>query len=315
VHKRELAAGMDVLLNRVNVYVVDPLLGVEPSPQNDVDWGYIDPSYSLLRQFLVTHVILNVTSTIVYFLFCGTTYWIYYLPKNNNKAMWKYDGVQLSNEIYTSVWSSFFMCALTAPIELAHVYGCSRVYTRVADYGWLYLVFSLVLFIICTDTTIYWIHRALHWPSLYPIHKLHHRYQETTPFSAFSFHPLDGWSQGLPYHLFGFVFPMNNYLYLFLLLGVGLWTMNIHDRFTFDFFGVNGAAHHTIHHTKFLYNYGQYFTFWDRYFKTYLEPHSITPYKDPASYKARIWPTAKPTPQTEPAHKEATAASIKPHDQ
>lgn len=40
------------------------------------------------------------------------------------------------------------------------------------------------------------------------------------------------------------------------LLIVGLWTINIHDRVTFDLWAVNGAAHHTVHHTKFYYNYG-----------------------------------------------------------
>ncbi len=94
---------------------------------------------------------------------------------------------------------------------------------------------------------------------------------------------------GFPYHLFVFLFPMHHVLYVVLLFLVGFWTMNIHDRvsgcspapapapaparppltvqcaacvyvcvqYTFNWWGVNGAAHHTIHHTKFLYNYGQ----------------------------------------------------------
>ncbi len=137
---------------------------------------------------------------------------------------------------------------------------------------------------------------ALHWPIFYPIHKLHHRYQDTTPFSAFSFHPLDGWSQGFPYHVFVFLVPMHNILYLTVLGLVGMWTLNIHDRFTFRWFGIKGAAHHTIHHTKFLYNYGQYFTFWDRFYNTFMDPFSMSPYKNPDQYKAKIWGT-----QTKPA--------------
>ncbi|CAG8492282.1 1613_t:CDS:2 [Diversispora eburnea] len=27
---------------------------------------------------------------------------------------------------------------------------------------------------------------------------------------------------------------------------------------------INGAAHHTLHHLYFNYNYGQYFTIWDK---------------------------------------------------
>lgn len=49
----------------------------------------------------------------------------------------------------------------------------------------------------------------LHHRLLYaPIHKLHHKYKETTPFSSYAFHPLDGWLQGCPYHIFVFLFPM-----------------------------------------------------------------------------------------------------------
>lgn len=33
-------------------------------------------------------------------------------------------------------------------------------------------------------------------------------------------------------------------------------------------------AHHTIHHSKFLYNYGQFFTFWDRIGGTHMDPYA-----------------------------------------
>ena len=35
---------------------------------------------------------------------------------------------------------------------------------------------------------------------------------------------------------------------------------------------INGAANHTIHHLYFDYNYGQYFTLWDRIGGSYLDP-------------------------------------------
>lgn len=47
---------------------------------------------------------------------------------------------------------------------------------------------------------------------------------------------------------------------------------------TLRLWGVNGAAHHTIHHTKFNYNYGQYFTFWDQFFNTFKDPYQMWPY-------------------------------------
>jgi len=273
---------MDYILVALNNYIVDPLVlrvphAAVPADADPLTW--INPKYTILRQLLVTWTFLYISSMIIYFSFCSLTYWYYFTPVANNKAMWKYDGQQLREEIWTSVWSGCIMAGMTAPIEVAVVYGYGRVYANVSDYGIAYLVASVFLFFAFTDSTIYWIHRGLHHPRLYWIHKLHHRYKNTTPYSAFSFHPLDGWLQGSPYHMFVFVFPMHKLLYFAVLFMVGLWTMNIHDRWTFDWWGVNGAAHHTIHHTKFLYNYGQYTIFWDWVFGTWKDPWTEPPYK------------------------------------
>ena len=35
---------------------------------------------------------------------------------------------------------------------------------------------------------------------------------------------------------------------------------------------INTSAHHAVHHLYFNYNYGQYFTFWDRFGGSHREP-------------------------------------------
>ena len=35
---------------------------------------------------------------------------------------------------------------------------------------------------------------------------------------------------------------------------------------------INSSAHHTVHHLEFNYNYGQYFTLWDRIGGSYKRP-------------------------------------------
>lgn len=108
---------------------------------------------------------------------------------------------------------------MTVPLEMLVMHGYTRVYHHVEDYGMGYLLLSPILFLMFTDCLIYFIHRGLHWgmlaragsllralclnlhtvlqgPLYGPIHKLHHRFKNTTPFSAFSFHPIDGWLQG-----------------------------------------------------------------------------------------------------------------------
>lgn len=39
-----------------------------------------------------------------------------------------------------------------------------------------------------------------------------------TSFASHAFHPVDGFLQSVPYHLYPFLFPLNKYLYL-----VGAW--------------------------------------------------------------------------------------------
>lgn len=288
---------MDYCLYFLNRYVVDPyILGVESTAINpDIlresgqQYPPWDPTqYTLMRQFLVLNTFIYVSGYIVYLLGASFTYLQFYLKQRKdakvdikhggNVAYWKYDADQLRNEWWVSTWSLFIMSCMTTPLELLSMYGYGFVYHSISDYGWAYFLISPILFLIFTDSIIYWIHRLLHHKYFYWLHKLHHHYKETTPFSAFHFHPIDGYLQGLPYHLFPLVLPFHNILYALTLLMVGLWTINIHDRVTFGWFGVNGAAHHTIHHTKFNYNYGQYFTFWDQFYGTYLDPFTMWPY-------------------------------------
>src|SRR5690554_896974 len=45
-----------------------------------------------------------------------------------------------------------------------------------------------------------------------------------------AFHPLDGFSQSVPYHIFVFIFPLNKFVYLALFILVNVWTVSIHDN-------------------------------------------------------------------------------------
>ena len=93
--------------------------------------------------------------------------------------------------------------------------------------------------------------------------------------------------QSVPYHVFVYLFPMQKYLYLGMFLFVNVWTISIHDgkstlsmRVAYACVGeyfsrhpfINGAANHTVHHLYFNYNYGQYFTLWDRIGGSYRKP-------------------------------------------
>ena len=46
-----------------------------------------------------------------------------------------------------------------------------------------------------------------------------------TPFASHAFHPLDGYLQSVPYHLFIFLFPIHRLVYLILFVLVNIWSV------------------------------------------------------------------------------------------
>ncbi|KAL2850857.1 hypothetical protein BJX68DRAFT_255035 [Aspergillus pseudodeflectus] len=182
---------------------------------------------------------------------------------------------QIRLEIQQGVSAIPVIAVLTTPFFLAEIRGWSKLYDFADDapfreYTWLQYIF----FVCFTDCGIYWIHRWLHYPPVYRwLHKPHHKWIVPTPFASYAFHPVDGWSQSLPYHIFPFLFPLQKVAYLGLFVFVTLWTVLIHDaEYLSQSVVVNGAACHTMHHLYFNYNYGQFLTFWDRVGGTYRLP-------------------------------------------
>jgi lathosterol oxidase len=184
------------------------------------------------------------------------------------------------------------MAILTAPIFLIEVRGYSKMYDRTEDGPGLWYNFAqFPLFILFTDFCIYWIHRGLHHPMVYKqIHKPHHKWIMPTPYASHAFHPLDGFAQGVPYHVFPFLFPLQKFAYVFLFVFINIWTVMIHDgEYVANSPVINGAACHTMHHlycTSLLthvmgfanldavnYNYGQFTTLWDRMGGSYRKPN------------------------------------------
>lgn len=68
-------------------------------------------------------------------------------------------------------------------------------------------------------------------------------------------------------------------VYLSLFIFVNIWTISIHDGDNRipgpQIWMINGAAHHVDHHLFFNYNYGQYFTLWDKLGGSYRYPSAL----------------------------------------
>eukprot|EP01103_Thecamoeba_quadrilineata_P006252 TRINITY_DN15982_c0_g1_i1.p1 TRINITY_DN15982_c0_g1~~TRINITY_DN15982_c0_g1_i1.p1 ORF type:complete len:270 (+),score=19.33 TRINITY_DN15982_c0_g1_i1:67-876(+) len=252
---------------------------------DSVSWLIHSPPDSITVRFLANYIVLLLGGAFFYLFFASLSFYFFFvwgrktfypstLPSDLSK--------QIKVEITNASSSLPIMALLMTPFPLLLQYGYGRIYYSVDDYGWAYLILSVALFIIVTDFSIYWVHRGLHHPIMYKnIHKLHHTYRYTTPFSSHAFHPIDGWAQGVSYYLFCFIFPLHHILFVVLFMFVNIWTISIHDQVDFSGAGLlNSTGHHTIHHVEFSYNYGQYFTIWDRVFLTYKPSTKTHSYSD-----------------------------------
>ncbi|SCU77360.1 LAFA_0A01354g1_1 [Lachancea sp. 'fantastica'] len=232
------------------------------------------PRYNIFRQFLSLTAIMTVFGWALY-LGVATFSYVFIF----DKAIFnhpRYLKNQMSLEIKQAVSAIPVMVLLTVPWFLVELQGYSKLYMTVdtENHGVRQWFLEYAYFLLFTDCGIYLLHRWLHWPRVYKaLHKPHHKWLVTTPYASHAFHPVDGYFQSLPYHIYPMLFPLHKVSYLILFTFVNFWTVMIHDgEYLANDPVVNGAACHTVHHLYFNYNYGQFTTLWDRLGGSYREP-------------------------------------------
>ena len=155
--------------------------------------------------------------------------------------------------------------------------GWTLAYVRVDEYGWANYLFYFFAYMAFVEFGVYWNHRLLHdlrfgYDKLHYIHHKYNKENTLSPFAGLAFHPIDGILQAIPYFWTLFVFPMHALTYELMLFSTAVWTTNIHDCVEVECQPIMGAGYHTIHHTTYRHNYGQFFTYMDRAFGTILYP-------------------------------------------
>ncbi|ODV80911.1 uncharacterized protein CANTADRAFT_47515 [Suhomyces tanzawaensis NRRL Y-17324] len=257
---------------------------------------YIDASFlsrsNIFREVLSIFLVTAIFGWVLYFTVAYLSYLFVFDRKIFNHPRY------LKNQVYLEIVQAStaipVMVLLTAPFFIAELNGLSCLYMDINEStgGWKALLFQIPAFILFTDCGIYFIHRFLHWPSVYKrLHKPHHKWIVCTPFASHAFHPVDGWFQSIPYHIYPLLFPLHKVLYLLLFTFVNFWTVMIHDgNYMSNDPVVNGTACHTVHHLYFNYNYGQFTTLWDRIGNSYRRPDDSLFVKDTKKEEeAKLW--------------------------
>lgn len=238
--------------------------------------------YTVSSIFLLLSVIIFVRYLlvsglyhIVFFEFLKKTFKNRFLRKKPLKRK------QLLKEVYWSFFSGLIFAATGLLIYFLYIKGFTAIYSDASKYSIAYIPLSVVLFLVLQDTYYYWFHRWMHIPKIYKyLHLIHHKSIHTSVLTSFAFHPLETIVQAafLPFIIM--LLPLHIYALLGALLIMTISATINHagvEIYPSGKFGLwfkkwfIGATHHDFHHRKFNYNYGLYFTFWDRLMKTEFE--------------------------------------------
>lgn len=146
--------------------------------------------------------------------------------------------------------------------------------TLARDLGPVWFWISLILMIIGHDAWFYWTHRLIHDRRLFrTFHRRHHRSNNPSPFTAYSFDLGEAAINALFVPLWMMIVPTQ-------WPAAGLFMLHQIVRNTLGHSGyelfparkdgrpliawLTTVTHHDLHHAQAGYNYGLYFTWWDR---------------------------------------------------
>lgn len=181
-------------------------------------------------------------------------------------------------EIGWSAVTSLIFTGIAVAVILAYQNGYTDIYTDINSYPLIWYPASIVIVLFIHETYYYWLHRWMHRPGVYRwVHKTHHDSITTSPWTAFSFHPIESTLQAIIIPALTFVLPLHisavGLILMIMTLSSAINHLNTEvypQDFNRHWLGrwLIGATHHSLHHTQFRFNYGLYFTFWDKWMRT-----------------------------------------------
>jgi Delta7-sterol 5-desaturase len=235
--------------------------------------------YGLIAAWLVICLVIFAR----YATFAGIAYYVVYIWKRPNWVFYKIQqkfpkGTQIREEIIHSLTSAGIFGLMSLGIFFLRKLGYGELYFDISEHGYTYYAFTIAFMIVAHDTYFYWTHRLMHHPKLFKLfHLVHHESVNTTPWTSFSFHPLEAIVEFGIVPFMALLMPIHSSV----LLVFTLWSMafNIMGHTGYEIFPsgatkhwffkwFNTPTHHNMHHSKSGCNYGLYFNFWDNLMKT-----------------------------------------------
>ncbi len=218
-------------------------------------------------------------SAIRYFVIAGVPFIIFYKLLANWFSQSKIQNRQASRkdfirEILHSMQTTAVFAVIGYLVLFTPLKNHTLVYTDINAYPLWWIPVSLAISLVIHDTYFYWMHRLLHHKKLFRYtHLVHHQSTNPSPWTSYSFHFLEAWTEGAVLFVIVLLMPVHPLtIVLFTIIG---FMINVYGhlgyevaprwfRHTFLFEILNTSVHHNMHHSKFKGNYGLYFRIWDR---------------------------------------------------
>ncbi|MEO1136711.1 MAG: sterol desaturase family protein [Pseudomonadota bacterium] len=186
---------------------------------------------------------------------------------------------QMRREFLTSMRTvAIFAFTGAALIATGVEAGVISIDARVAERGWTYFVFNLAALIVLHDAWFYWTHRLIHDPRLFRrLHRTHHKSHNPSPWTAYSFDAGEALINALFLPLALFLIPSSGLAVMVFLAHMIIRNAVGHCGYEIfparrngtPLFGwLTTVTHHDLHHAQAGWNYGLYFSWWDRLMKT-----------------------------------------------
>lgn len=216
-----------------------------------------------------------------YVLIAGIPYlWLYVVGRNKYGELKIQRRYPDKKQIFKEVKYSLITLLIYSSGIWLFIYwlqnGYTKNYTEINEYGIPYFILSILLMIIIHDSYSYWIHRLMHRKFLFKYtHLLHHKFKNPSPWCAFAFHPCESILTLGIIPIVMFLIPWHNLALIILITIIILYDTFIHLGYNIKKFKLfkwqNTPLDHDVHHRNSKYNFGLYFTFWDRLMGTYKE--------------------------------------------
>ena len=137
---------------------------------------------------------------------------------------------------------------------------------------------EFIAIVLLHDAYFYWAHRAMHTRWLFRrVHRLHHKSRTPTPWAAYAFAPPESVLEAGILPVAAFLLPLHDVTVL--LFVTHMIVRNVIGHAGIELFPswwlkapllkwITTTTHHDLHHSHGGYNFGLYFTWWDKWMKT-----------------------------------------------